>query len=60
MAGVDAPYPKGAGDSSTLTLLDSTFESDGLSVRGGEVSPCIKGADEVEGVAAKYAANPVG
>ena len=51
-----APYPVcGAGDSDTLAFPDSPLESDGLSVRGGEVRPWINGAEEEElvGCAAK-------
>lgn len=46
---VAATYPAcGAGDSETLAFPDSNFESEGLSVLGGEVSPWIKGAEEEE------------
>jgi hypothetical protein len=59
--GVAAPYTAGAGDSETLPLLDSNLESEGLSVRGGDVSPWNNGTEvEIVGCAAKYAANPVG
>jgi hypothetical protein len=59
--GVAAPYTGGAGDSATLPLLESNFESEGLSVRGGDVSPWNKGTEvDIVGCAAKYAANPEG
>ena len=49
------PYPVcGAGDSETLAFPDSTLESEGLSVGGGEVRPWINGAEEEDvGCAAK-------
>jgi len=40
----------GAGDSETLAFPDSSFESEGLSVLGGEVRPWINGAEEEEDV----------
>jgi hypothetical protein len=58
-AGVAVPlYPTGAGDSEMLAFPDSNLESEGLSVLGGEVRPCINGG--AVGCAAKYAANPEG
>ncbi len=51
--GVALPYAAVAGDSDTFPLLDSGLESEGLSVRGGDVRPCIKGDDDVVGGAAK-------
>ena len=58
-AGVADPlYPTRAGDCKTLAFPDSNLESEGLSVLGGEVRPCISGG--AAGCAAKYAANPEG
>jgi hypothetical protein len=51
--GVALPYAAGAGDSDTLPLPDSNLESEGLSVRGGDVRPCNGADDEVVGCAAK-------
>ena len=43
-----------AGDSETLAFPDSSFESEGLSVLGGDVRPWINGAEEEDvGCAAK-------
>lgn len=49
MGVVAAPYPAcWAGDSETLAFPDSSFESEGLSVLGGEVRPWINGAEGEE------------
>ena len=59
--GVEARQAPCAGDSDTLAFPESNFDSGGLSVRGGDVRPCINGADdEIVGCAAKNAANLVG
>jgi hypothetical protein len=54
-------YPHVAGESdTTVSWIDSGFESEGLSVRGGEVRPFSGTEEEGVGCAAKKAANPVG
>ena len=59
--GVVVPYAEAPRVSATPAFADSGFESEGLPVRGGEVSPWINGAeDEFADCAAKYAANPEG